>query len=133
MTANRPKFMQLSPMTRKAMSFSCRVWISRRRYSLRSAIRVSTSGCGRFQFSTEKAYRVRTWQPSRADVSTTSRTAAIPARWPATRGRLRIRAQRPLPSMMIAMCRGRRAKSICDSSSSSGDPLVMMSENLSAG
>src|SRR5204863_5734394 len=34
--------------------------------------------------------------------STTRRTAAAPARWPATRGRPRREAQRPLPSMMIA-------------------------------
>src|SRR5271163_4542024 len=32
------------------------------------------------------------------------RTAATPARWPATRGRLRRAAQRPLPSMMMATC-----------------------------
>ena len=41
---------------------------------------------GRFQFSTEKAYSVRASSSSRAQVSTTSRTEAIPARWPSTRG-----------------------------------------------
>ena len=49
--------------------------------------------------------------PSRADVSTVSRTASMPARWPSTRGRCRLAAQRPLPSMMIATCRGSRSKS----------------------
>src|SRR5581483_11419816 len=33
------------------------------------------------------------------------RTARAPARWPAVRERLRARAQRPLPSMMIATWR----------------------------
>ena len=42
---------------------------------------------GRFQFSTEKAYRVSTWTPSRAQVSTVERTGPMPALWPATRGK----------------------------------------------
>ena len=45
---------------------------------------------------------------SRAQVSITSRAVSTPARWPATRGRWRRWAQRPLPSMMIAMCWGNR-------------------------
>jgi len=41
----------------------------------------------------------------RADArSTTRRTAATPARWPAIRGRPRYDAQRPLPSIMMATC-----------------------------
>ena len=44
--------------------------------------------------------------PSRAEVSTTSRTESMPARWPSTRGRWRCAAQRPLPSMMMATCAG---------------------------
>src|SRR5580700_3114611 len=39
----------------------------------------------------------------------TGRIARTPARWPATRGRWRCRAQRPLPSMMMPTCRGRSA------------------------
>src|SRR5580693_10807192 len=42
--------------------------------------------------------------PTLEACSTIRRTAATPARWPATRGRLRRAAQRPLPSMMIATC-----------------------------
>jgi len=34
------------------------------------------------------------------------RNVSLPAAWPALRGRPRFLAQRPLPSMMIAMCRG---------------------------
>ena len=46
----------------------------------------------------------------RAAVSTVERTAATPARCPATRGMWRRFAQRPLPSMMIAMCLGSRRR-----------------------
>ncbi len=46
--------------------------------------------------------------PSRAALSTVSRTASTPARCPSTRGRPRFLAQRPLPSMMMATC-GRQA------------------------
>src|SRR5712691_10455025 len=42
--------------------------------------------------------------PSSGAASTARRTAPAPARWPATRGRPRRAAQRPLPSMMIATC-----------------------------
>src|ERR1700688_357793 len=41
--------------------------------------------------------------------SITGRIARTPARWPATRGRWRWRAQRPFPSMMMPTCRGRSA------------------------
>src|SRR4029079_17078022 len=37
---------------------------------------------------------------------TTRRRASTPRRWPSTRGKPRAAAQRPLPSMMIATCRG---------------------------
>ena len=46
----------------------------------------------------------------------------MPARWPSTRGRCRCAAQRPLPSMITATCRGSRSKSTCRASASSGDP-----------
>src|ERR1700680_154301 len=42
--------------------------------------------------------------------SITGRIARTPARWPATRGRCRCRAQRPFPSMMMPICRGRSAR-----------------------
>ena len=73
---------------------------------------VETSVLGRFQFSTENAYSVSTCRPSRAEVSTTSRTEAMPARCPSTRRLWRSFAQRPLPSMMMATWRGRRSKSM---------------------
>src|SRR5580765_4667637 len=65
---------------------------------------------------------VSTSMPSRADASTTSRTELMPARWPSTRGRWRLAAQRPLPSMMIATCAGSCSKFTCKASASSGEP-----------
>src|SRR5207244_6922799 len=51
---------------------------------------------------------VRYCKPSSRAARTTLRTAEIPLTWPASRGRCRFFAQRPLPSMMMATCRGRR-------------------------
>ena len=42
----------------------------------------------------------------RGAARTTRFSARAPARWPAPTGRCRSLAQRPLPSMMIATCRG---------------------------
>src|SRR5215475_5489385 len=44
--------------------------------------------------------------PMSVAARTTSRTAATPATCPACRGRWRLRAHRPLPSMMMATWRG---------------------------
>ena len=44
--------------------------------------------------------------PRSTAVRTIVRTASTPRRCPATRGSSRCLAQRPLPSMMIATCRG---------------------------
>src|SRR5207302_9212017 len=54
----------------------------------------------------EKPTRQRPPPPAPTAPSTTSPTAFIPARCPSGRGRWRSRAQRPLPSMMLATCRG---------------------------
>src|SRR5437879_1440537 len=88
-------------------------------YSSRSCISAEISLTGRCQFSSEKAKSVSTSTPASIAPSTTSRTACMPARWPSGRGRLRSRAQRPLPSMITAMCRGTAPLTwICASSSS---------------
>src|SRR5919107_1961680 len=49
---------------------------------------------------------VRASTPSSPAVSSSGVRTATPARWPAARGSQRAFAQRPLPSMMMAMCRG---------------------------
>src|SRR5947207_3388827 len=72
----------------------------------KSCIRIDTSSAGRRQFSLEKAKSVRKSTPRSIHARTVVRTASTPLRWPATRGSMRCFAQRPLPSMMIAMCRG---------------------------
>src|SRR3954451_3220788 len=73
-----------------------------RMVSVNSSIRSSTSCAGRPQFSVEKAYTARLRTPSPGAASTVRRSARVPARWPAIGGSPRWRAQRPLPSMMIA-------------------------------
>ena len=72
----------------------------------KSSIRIDTSSAGRRQFSLENANSVRNSTPRSRQARTTPRTASTPLRWPATRGSSRCFAQRPLPSMMIATCRG---------------------------
>src|SRR5438552_7026470 len=67
---------------------------------------VPTSSAGRLQFSLLKANRVRKPSLRRPHSSTMRRTTLTLARCPATRGMPRERAQRPLPSMMIATCCG---------------------------
>src|SRR6185436_5658971 len=72
----------------------------------RIVISAATSPAGRCQFSTENVYSVSTSTPSDEQPFTASRTLSRPARWPMSRGTPRAFAQRPLPSMMIATCRG---------------------------
>ena len=69
---------------------------------MNSRISSDTSSAGRRQFSELNANSVRNSMPRRAQASTVARTASTPLAWPATRGRCREVAQRPLPSMMIA-------------------------------
>src|SRR5262249_14160187 len=72
-------------------------------------ISVLTSAAGRFQLSLENANSVSAPMPRLGAASTVRRTASAPTRWPAVRSRPRRCAQRPLPSRMIATCRG-----LCD-------------------
>ena len=54
----------------------------------------------------ERVEREHARAPAAPRSRATSRTDSMPARWPSTRGRCRRPAQRPLPSMMMATCRG---------------------------
>src|SRR6218665_2963184 len=65
-----------------------------------------TSSAGRFQFSEEKAKTVSTATLRSRQARMQRRRLSIPWRWPARRGRKRLVAQRPLPSMTMAMCCG---------------------------
>src|ERR1700674_3196005 len=49
--------------------------------------------------------------PSSLAARTTRRNASTPRRWPSARGRPRAAAQRPLPSMMMATCKGPSVRS----------------------
>ncbi len=66
----------------------------------------STSERGRPQFSVENAKSVTIGTPCSAKRSIEARIVSAPARWPSWRDSPRARAQRPLPSMMIATWRG---------------------------
>ena len=78
------------------------------RLIIRSRIRSSplTSASGRRQFSVEKAQMVRISMPNSTLASRTGRMFSVPARCPASRGRPRALAQRPFPSMIMAICLG---------------------------
>ncbi len=67
-------------------------------------MRASTSWRGRFQFSEEKAYKVRygIWRSIQA--CAIARTDSAPALCPSTLGSPLCLAHRPLPSIMIAIC-----------------------------
>src|SRR6266699_6707083 len=95
-----------SPSTCTVTPWSRSSAASRAMYSCSRSISADTSLDGRCQFSSEKANSVSTSTPAAIAPSTTSRTAFMPARCPSGRGRWRSRAQRPFPSMMMAMWRG---------------------------
>src|SRR6202035_1988940 len=94
------------PENRSSIPRSASSSTSRRMVSENRFISASTSSRGRDQFSVEKAYRVKTRMPRLSAASATRRIASIPALCPMTRGSRRSRAQRLLPSMMIATCSG---------------------------
>src|SRR6185437_9014890 len=107
------------PIAAKRIFCRRRFSVSLRKYRRSSRIKKLTSASGRRQFSAEKAYSVSAGIAKRAQVSTVERTARTPAKCPDTRGRIRFPAQRPLPSMITAMCRGSRARSSLRSRASS--------------
>src|SRR3954447_5850868 len=81
----------------------CSCGTSRANAAASSSIRPETSSAGRFQFSEEKANTVSTFTPTSPQWRTQARSASTPFLCPATRGRKRLVAQRPLPSMTTAM------------------------------
>jgi len=75
---------------------------SRRIVSASRSSRPRTSSSGRLQFSVENAKTASESTPKSRHASTVRRSARVPALCPASTGRPRERAQRALPSMMIA-------------------------------
>ncbi len=71
-----------------------------------SPISSRISAGGRDQFSELKEKIVRYSMPRSPAARTVRRSASTPRRWPSARGNPRAAAQRPLPSMMMATCRG---------------------------
>src|SRR6185437_5268532 len=95
-----------SPNTRTRTPWLHSSAASRAMYSCSNPMSARISAGGRCQFSWENANSDNTSTPASSDPSTTARTDFIPDLWPNGRGRLRSRAHRPLPSMMIATWRG---------------------------
>ena len=98
-------------LSRTPLRFMSRISFSR--YSTNKLIRLETSSAGRFQFSELKANKVTWLMPRSAQCSTKARTCRAPLLWPKVRGRPRFLAQRPLPSMMTATCRGGAPSPAC--------------------
>ena len=71
-----------------------------------SPISSRISDGGRDQFSELNEKMVRMPMPRSPAARTVRRNASTPRRCPSARGRPRAAAQRPLPSMMMATCRG---------------------------
>src|SRR5690349_10281604 len=93
-------------MNRSRTPLPCSSATSLSSESRNSCMSVPTSTAGRCQFSLENANSVSAPILRRAHSSMHMRTGRTPSLWPAWRGRPRASAQRPLPSMMIAMCLG---------------------------
>ena len=95
---------------RRSSSGGCRAPSARRAPRARTGAGAAsdppTSAAGRCQFCAENAYSVRPRMPISRAARTTRRTASAPWRCPSAREPPRAAAQRPLPSMMIATCRG---------------------------
>src|SRR5262247_1835466 len=101
-----PSRFSRSPMTRTRTPLRCRSARSWRMKRRSSAINSRISDGGRVQFSALKEKIVRIPIPRSPAARTVRRSASTPRRCPSLRGKPRAAAQRPLPSMMIATCRG---------------------------
>src|SRR5713101_3897366 len=95
-----------SPMTRTRTPLRCRSARSWRMKRRRSAISSRISEGGRDQFSALNEKMVRKPMPRSPAARTVRRSASTPRRCPSPRGSPRAAAQRPFPSMIMAMCRG---------------------------
>src|SRR3972149_4160210 len=96
----------MPPPTRRRMPLRCSFSASRSSAMMNSCFSIDTSSAGRRQFSELNANSVRYSTPRATHALTTSRTISTPRLCPAARGSMRCLAQRPLPSMMIAIWRG---------------------------
>src|SRR5882672_2796132 len=96
----------ISPITLRRTLLRCRRSASCSSATMNSCRRVETSSAGRRQFSELNANKVRYSMPRSAQHLVIRRTVSTPCLWPATLGRYLFLAQRPLPSMIRAMCLG---------------------------
>ena len=104
----------MAPIVSKRTLFFCIVDNSSLMVFTKSIIKASTSAFGRFQFSVEKAYKVKYLTPNSPQPSITSVTAFKAFLCPKTLStKPCCFAQRPFPSIITAMCFGRLFWSNC--------------------
>src|ERR1700716_2558289 len=118
MSGSRPS---RSPMTRTRTLLRWRSARSLRTKRRKRPISSVISAGGRDQFSELKEKIVRKSMPRSPAARTVRRSASTPRRWPSTRGSPRWAAQRPLPSMMMATCRGAPKPSLSFGAASDSD------------
>ena len=90
------------PMNRIRTPSSCSSGVSSSIRRPNISISAETSSSRAAQFSVENEYTVSSSIPSSTASRSRALTVSAPASWPATTGRPRRLAQRPLPSVMIA-------------------------------
>src|SRR5690606_31654793 len=95
------------PMALSLILFLIRVFNSFFKEDTKRRIRVSTSSFGLLQFSVEKVYKVKFSIPKDPQASTIFFTVLAPCSWPKTLSFPFCLAQRPLPSIIIAICFGK--------------------------
>jgi len=95
-----------SPVVIRRTLLSCSSSSSSRELSRNNCMRARISDQGRRQLSVPNVKRVRMSIWSSPQTRTMSRTVSRAERWPSERRKSRLCAQRPLPSMMMAMCLG---------------------------
>ncbi len=99
------------PMADNRISLSTSSSRSDTRHSHSKSTSALISAGGRSQFCSLNAYKVNAGIPSRRAARIVARTASAPRSCPAVRGSPLPWAHRPLPSMMMATCCGRRLTS----------------------
>ena len=107
-TKEFPRYRNFSifPIVMNRALFFFRLLISLSRNQLKRPIKKFISFSGLFQFSVEKVYNVKNFTPKSSQLVTIDFTTSAPFLCPAILGSFFALAQRPFPSIIIAICVG---------------------------